>query len=200
MSEFHRTKRTRPSWAAAVAEAEARGAERSWSPQSEGPRRLSPDFVPSSDLVSSIQRLRSSFLHPPASSHGLSGELALRRRQLLEISHALSEFDDNWDEAGSRAFTEKHWRRVYEFLDAAMEGLWIREGKLVDLPTISPVSESSIDVHWRTETAELLINVPEDENSAATFYADNYGKRSVKGTVELNDGDYGLLVWLGLAK
>ncbi|HEV7405932.1 MAG TPA: hypothetical protein VGO11_23505 [Chthoniobacteraceae bacterium] len=122
-----------------------------------------------------------------------------RVRQQLYASRAILDLENDWDDCGSLAFEESHWRRVFEFVTGCLNSLWQNHGKTMLAPSIVPVSQGSIDIHWKTAESELLINVPSDPSLLATFYGDNFGRQKVKGSLELQEDDYCLLLWLKLA-
>jgi hypothetical protein len=113
--------------------------------------------------------------------------------------HSLVDLPEDWDDNGAPAFSKSHWKRVSDFLLQVFDRIWQENRAPLLAPTISPVSDGSIDIHWKTADAELLINVP-SEATEASFYGDNLGKKKLKGSIELEEEDFHLLVWLNLAK
>ncbi len=62
---------------------------------------------------------------------------------------------------------------------------------------IMPGPDGSVDIKWKNAKKELLLNVPADKNEPAQFYGDDYGKLSIKGTVEEDSLHPSVLAWLG---
>ncbi|MBI4661430.1 MAG: hypothetical protein HY735_21620 [Verrucomicrobia bacterium] len=79
-------------------------------------------------------------------------------------------------------------------MKAALEALAIRAS--IPPPKILPGPDGSIDVHWKTKTCELLVNVPAGSNQRADFYGDDYGSLRIKGTIDPENPSSGLLFWL----
>ena len=121
-------------------------------------------------------------------------------RQRVFESRSILELPDDWDANGTSAFSQAHLARATGFLFGAVTSIWESERKVLAVPAIQPVSGGSIDIHWKTDDAELLINVPPSDDALAKFYGDNFGKRVIKGMLELSKEDYTLLLWLRLAK
>jgi len=66
----------------------------------------------------------------------------------------------------------------------------------VPIPAILPGPDGSIDLHWKTEKYELLINIPGDLNAPASFYGDNYSTLKLEGTFDLKQLNFILIDWL----
>lgn len=63
-------------------------------------------------------------------------------------------------------------------------------------PVISPVGDGSIDIHWRDERRQLLINVPAAGDEPIEFYGDDRGRTVVKGIVDPSVSTRWLFAWL----
>ena len=92
--------------------------------------------------------------------------------------HILS-LPDNFDDEGSPSYKE-----------ATVDAAWFYATMFCMLTDIEiekvdfePSSDGSIDVHYKEETEEFLINVPADANSSATFYAEMCHLK-IKGTLK----------------
>jgi len=115
--------------------------------------------------------------------------------QKIESSRQMLNWGDNWDGEGSLGYNEVTWTRAITLLRTHISWLWKRHGLIVEAPNILPGPNSSIDVHWRTKNFELLINIPDDPSAQASFYGDDYGQRSVKGTFDPTSYNFGLLTF-----
>lgn len=67
-----------------------------------------------------------------------------------------------------------------EVLERAI--LFIEKHTPPDVPDIMPGPEGSIDVHWKTPKYELLVNIPDNPTAPNTYYGDNYGDFTIKGS------------------
>ncbi|MGB2606284.1 MAG: hypothetical protein WBC78_21945 [Candidatus Sulfotelmatobacter sp.] len=63
-------------------------------------------------------------------------------------------------------------------------------------PKIGLGPGESIDLHWKQEKWELLVNIPADANRMAVFYGDDYGKANFKGSFDPKTVNLGLVAWL----
>lgn len=129
-----------------------------------------------------------------------------RRRSIVsplaELSEAITasrrilEFPDDWDDAGSPAFKESTWRRAAGVLRQNAELLWSSHGLLLPTPQILPGPVGSIDIHWRSDRRELLINIPENSAAPATYYGDDFGNDKRRGDLSTGGINLDLFAWL----
>lgn len=108
----------------------------------------------------------------------------------IEDSRCMLDLEDDWDGYGASTISRDVWERATGFLR-------IIQDDLVDVPRISPLADGSIDLHWKTNTYELLIYVPADTNELAQYYGDD-GKEgsSIKGELDITKSDQKLIAWI----
>jgi len=108
---------------------------------------------------------------------------------ILDLSH-------DWDEEGSPAYSAETWDRAVKFL--RNQASWLRQHLCITLeaPRILPGPHGSIDLHWDTDGYELLVNIPANPETPVSFYGDDRGKISIKGTLDPSTYNRGLLMWL----
>ena len=114
----------------------------------------------------------------------------------FEMSRQLLTLQEDWDGNGGQAFTEEHWRRVVCFLSDNALWLWERERLCIPDPKIIPGPGRSIDVHWKSDELELLLNVPEDASLPASFYGDDHKRDAINGTLGIAHDNFWLMLWL----
>lgn len=117
----------------------------------------------------------------------------------IQRSRRLLELEDDWDEEGSPGYSEETWSRAIEYLRRQSWVCWLRYGVTIPNPRISPGPDGSIDIHWRTESYELLLNIPRHPPTSATFYGDDYARLSIRGTFDPTAepaGHMALVSWL----
>ncbi len=115
----------------------------------------------------------------------------------IDDSCSLLDLRDDWDGEGAAGYKPETWRAAIEFLRRYATAAWLRSGGTsIPAPDIGPGPDGSIDIHWESEGSELLINVPADLSQVATFYGDDYGDTSIKGTFYLSSENRGLIQWL----
>jgi hypothetical protein len=113
----------------------------------------------------------------------------------IEDSRALLSLTANWDEAEGPPLEEATWLRATSFLKRHAHLLLTKHGIRVPTPTLALGPDGSLDLHWKTERRELLLNIPA-EGGPASFYGDSYGTNSIKGKLDVESSDLGLLTWL----
>jgi len=69
-------------------------------------------------------------------------------------------------------------------------------GASAPLPKLLPGPSGSIDVHWKNDRKELLVNIPADKNAPALFYGDDYDKLFIKGSMDTVCLRPSILLWL----
>lgn len=114
----------------------------------------------------------------------------------IEASRTLLELKDDWDEEGSPGYLERTWKRATEFLRNHARWLWEQHDTILETPRLAPGPHGSIDIYWRTEEAELLLNVPADPAQPLSCYGDSKSGFKVSGPLSDSDYQRGLWSWL----
>lgn len=125
-------------------------------------------------------------------------ELQVIEERIQESRWILS-LEEDWDGEGGRVVVEETWQRATSYLRSQALVCLSRHDVVIPSPRISPGPEGSIDIHWQTDSYELLVNIPENPAVPATFYGDDYGKLSIKGTFDPTSepaGHLALVSWL----
>jgi len=116
--------------------------------------------------------------------------------RILESSRTILELEDDWDEQGASAYSESTWQRMCGFLRRQAALAQQIAGRDLPLPDILPGPKGSVDLHWKSPELELLVNIPAEASQAATFYGDDYGVQTVKGSLNPEMPAPGLVLWL----
>lgn len=117
---------------------------------------------------------------------------------LLEIENSKSilDWEDDWDGEGSPAYKFTTWERTSKFLVQNTFILWNEQGLSMKVPMITAGPEGSIDIHWKLDDRELLINIPSETDKNAGYYGDNQKGTIVKGDLNTTESITWLLMWL----
>ncbi len=122
--------------------------------------------------------------------------------EAIEQSKNILTFKDDWDGEGSPAYKAATWQRAAAFLRHSALQLWQAHQVILDVPKILPGPVGSIDLHWKTDRRELLINIPEALDEPANFYGDDSVStdhllgQMVKGILDTSKDSQWLLMWL----
>jgi len=92
--------------------------------------------------------------------------------------------EQDWDEEGSPPIDEATWKVGADFLRRQADAHWRRHSKVMPVPHITPGSDGSIDIHWKTDQFELLVNIQRGPGFSAGFYGDDYGRLKIKGVLD----------------
>jgi hypothetical protein len=122
--------------------------------------------------------------------------------EAIERSQRILTFEDDWDDEGSPPYKATTWDRATTFLRRSALQLWKDYHVALDAPKILPGPGGSIDLHWKIDGRELLINIPEPLDEPANFYGDESAARDnpptqiVKGVLDTSKDNLWLLMWL----
>lgn len=118
----------------------------------------------------------------------------------INNSRSLLELEDNWDGEGSVGYDESTWLRARNFLMRNAVRLYESQKKCFDPPEILPGPKGSIDLHWKTEARELLINVPADSQETISYYGDDTAENTenaIRGkNIESSKNTEWIFLWL----
>jgi len=114
-----------------------------------------------------------------------------KSRQLLRLQL-------DWDGEDSPRISEETWRRATDFLWNQAKWLLEEHDAVIDTPKIAPGPGGSIDIYWKTDVAELLVNIPVDQNSLLSFYGDTKAGSHISGSMK--DSDYKRALWSWLTE
>jgi hypothetical protein len=124
----------------------------------------------------------------------LPEEFELRLNDHLKDSaNALLALAEDFDGEGSKRYSKAVVDRATHFVHLQAEALWNKHATLLTIPDLGPGPDGTIDLHWRTPSYELLVNIPADRKSFASFYGDDYGKMKLRGTLNPEEPNEGLL-------
>jgi len=126
-----------------------------------------------------------------------SNELPSELKKVIETSKQLLEYEDDWDEEGSLGYSKSTLDKAEKILTDNALTFWKNNAVWVTAPDFCPGPNGSIDLLWKLEDRELLINIPINENNLAGYYGDNFLNGSViKGKLNLTEKNEWILMWL----
>jgi hypothetical protein len=100
----------------------------------------------------------------------------------------------NWEEEG-QLYVKTTLDRAVAFLK--MHSDFLKPYQLqLPVPHIGAGPGGSVDLHWKREKWELLVNIPASPDELASFYGDNYGAQKIKGSVDPGTFNFGIATWL----
>ena len=99
-------------------------------------------------------------------------QLESLKTKVNEAKERILRLEEDWDDAGCPAYKP-------ETLDAAAQFLYQIDNPEAINVRIAPASEGSIDLHWKTDKFELLINFHSD--NSVSYYGDDYNGNLIRG-------------------
>jgi hypothetical protein len=99
-------------------------------------------------------------------------------------SRWLLDLEESWDDEGSPPITQATWNMAVSFLRRQANVYWKHHSAEIPVPHITPGSDGSIDIHWKTSRFELLVNIGGDPEFPTDFYGDDYGRTKIKGSLD----------------
>lgn len=103
----------------------------------------------------------------------------------IQRSRSILDLPADWDEAGSVPISPRTWTMAVDLLQRLARGHEECLRAALPVPKIGPCADGSIDLHWRTKTCHVLINVQPD--GPCDFYGEAGPSTQVQGTFEIND-------------
>lgn len=119
----------------------------------------------------------------------LKNEIYNSREHILSLG-------ENWDGEGSKAFNIEVWRFTTEFLIKLFYKFNDIYSLNLEVPSILPVGDLSIDIHWKTEEMELTINFPEEFLNLPSFYGKDNKNNEIQGILEIDKIHTVIFPWL----
>lgn len=104
----------------------------------------------------------------------------------IEKSKYILDLKANWDGEGGEAYTENVWAKAVSFLCEFSIDIFNTFGKTPVTPAIYHGPEGSIDILWKTNDLNLLLNIPKDDQ-AATFSGENSLGQEYEGSLNINN-------------
>jgi hypothetical protein len=89
---------------------------------------------------------------------------------------------DDAEEEDAPLYSRDTLHRASAFLKAQSAQALKMYGAFAPVPNIGIGPNGSVDLHWKRNDWELLVNIPADNDEPATYYGDNYGIHNTKGT------------------
>lgn len=119
----------------------------------------------------------------------LEDEISSSREHIISLK-------ENWDGEGSQAFNIDLWDFATEFLIKFFYKFNRLYSLNLEVPSILPVGDLSIDLHWKTEEMELTINFSEEYLNLPSFYGKDYKNNEIQGIIELDKLHTVIFPWL----
>lgn len=125
----------------------------------------------------------------PSSETGTLESALAESRRLLELL-------PNWDDEGAESIHESTWIRAANFLRKTANRVANAGSIVFPVPTLKPCPDGSIDLHWKNDLFELLLNIPPISRSAGDFYGESRDGLTVKGSFQPEIHNQGIVCWL----
>ncbi|KAA6347333.1 hypothetical protein EZS27_005192 [termite gut metagenome] len=111
---------------------------------------------------------------------------------VLKKAETILELKDNWDEEGNEHISPATFSATVHFLITYAKNIFYHSGDCIDIPSIYPSSNGSIDIDWETETYGLIINIAKD-GAEASYYGDNKSSQMTEGVFNPHEFNINLL-------
>jgi hypothetical protein len=110
----------------------------------------------------------------------------------LEKAEKILELKDNWDDEGSEHISPITFSTAVYFLITYAKNIFQYSGVCIDIPSIYPSSNGSIDIDWETERYGLIINIAKD-GAEASYYGDDKSAQMTEGVFNPREFNVNLL-------
>lgn len=99
-------------------------------------------------------------------------------------------------EEGETLYSKETLDRAVKFLRLHIEEALRTYSLQAPSPKIGPGPNRSVDLYWRQPSWKLLVNIPADAGTPATFYGDDYESQRTKGSLDPKKISITVLAWL----
>ena len=110
----------------------------------------------------------------------------LSLQKSIEKSKYILDLQANWDGENAEVYTEDVWIKAVSFLCEFSIDIYNTFGKTPITPAIYHGPEGSIDILWKTDDLNLLLNIPKDDQPA-TFSGENSLGQEYEGSLNTNN-------------
>jgi hypothetical protein len=86
-------------------------------------------------------------------------------RQMLNL-------EKDWDGNEAVPIDVETWNVAVGLVRRTATSIYIRSGAMLPIPSIDPCSNGSIDLHWKTEKINLLVNIHPGRNGDSEYYGE----------------------------
>ncbi|MFW9990849.1 MAG: hypothetical protein ACFFD4_02195 [Candidatus Odinarchaeota archaeon] len=123
----------------------------------------------------------------------------MMKEKVIRATFQILKLRDNWDGENSKSYTLNTVKRATTFLQSALKEVWDDFGGIDHNEyNIFPSQDGSIDIHWKNDRFELLVNFPSDPDEPVTLYGEDYGNNEIDLSVDFNNLDQVIVPWLRL--
>lgn len=133
----------------------------------------------------------------------ISEEFSLHiKSRFLNLIHAIKKslfilsYEDNWDDEGSIKYDASTLYSSCKFLIDYFDWIWSEYRLIPAAPNIYPGPSGSIDVLWKNDTYDLLINFPAYPSNVVTFYGDDKKAGKISGQFDSSNPPMGVFIFL----
>lgn len=126
----------------------------------------------------------------PSADSAVADEDVELATELRRVKGILGRLDDE----GRPLYSRDAFNLAQIFLEAQSAKAKKMYSVFAPVPDIGPGPNGSIDLHWKSQNRELLVNIPADKPAA--YYGDDYGVGKHRGTLDPKTSDFGIILWL----
>ena len=113
----------------------------------------------------------------------------------VELERAAEIFQHTDDGDVEDVYSKETLDRASGFLKLQLEWMWQSCGVRAAVPALGPGPKGSVDLFWKQQDWELLVNIP-PSGKDATFYGDNYGNERSRGSFDPAIPSISIAAWL----
>lgn len=159
--------------------------------------------LPAGDLARAVTAVEVHSRHPVTRRvREIQGEIGSTRNSLEEISGTvkwLRSLEKGWDGEEAEPINEKYIEQAESLLKSwAYAALthFANRGGAIEPPKARPTTDSTIDLHWKTDSYELIVNIGQCGEKTAVYYGDDYDSDRTEGTFPIDKEYPTPLLWL----
>jgi hypothetical protein len=120
----------------------------------------------------------------------------LQTEAAINASKLILNLQQGWDDESGIGYSVETWQRAASFVKTQLFLARDRPGVRFSAPMINPADGGTIDVYWQLPDRKLLINIPSEAESKATFYGEAATGETIGGKIDLAEPSPQFMLWL----
>lgn len=107
--------------------------------------------------------------------------MKMKMKDVIKEAESILNLKEDWDDEGAKIILRETFDKMSKFLLRQEDLFFEKYSWKFSIPDIAPSPDGSIDVHWKEEKFEILVNIHPHPNKTMSYYGDDQSGNSIKG-------------------
>jgi hypothetical protein len=108
---------------------------------------------------------------------------------VLKRCRELLDLPADWDDAGASRIHPDTIEAACSLIESAESKALDRYGRSLPMPKVSPCTDGSVDLFWKTDAYRLLINIQPNDGAPSDFFGETKSGLTFRGTFPTRSQD-----------